>query len=514
MHKLIQKIIELAFILKIMGTNFKSPITFKSGIRSPIYFDWRKVSSSIELRNLITQALKEKVKDWKCTVVLGVAMGGIPPSERLADALGLPSAYIRPDAKNKGYGMGNVIEGASIAGEDVLIVEDLYSTGGSALANRKIALEHGAKSVKMISIFSYNMDRMKKEFAEAGVEPESLIIVDDVLPFMDSKLNDDEYEMLMDWVNDPEGWFERHKLQLEFGYVTNLRKSAFSSKSLICLGADPVIEALPLDYAKHGISGFNHYLNDLLEEMERHGIAPAAIKPNESCYMVHNRPLKNDFTGYESLGKVITTCDSMGIPSILDCKRGDIGNTSALYAKGYFEGWNPDALTVHCYMGDDSVLPFAEYCNTEKKKGIYVLDLTSNKGSENFQKKRMSSGKFLYEEVTDKIIEWATKRPGLGAVIGATHEQLFPILKSLAGKGIPGLIPGVGSQGASARYVVEVAQKAGYELDLLRINSSSGLTHPWYKKPGDKIPTAQEAIETCVSEFQKLNEEVGYMVEA
>jgi orotidine-5'-phosphate decarboxylase len=142
---------------------------------------------------------------------------------------------------------------------------------------------------------------------------------------------------------------------------------------------------------------------------------------------------------------------------------------------------------------------------------VYILVRTSNPGAADFQNRKMEDGRPLYQHVADKVIEWAKNRPGVGAVVGATSlPELGEILKMFAGKDIPVLVPGVGAQGGSAKNVAAIAREVGFELELLRINSSSGLTHPWYKNLGDAIPEVDMCIEMCINELKKLNEEVGY----
>ena len=132
---------------------------------------------------------------------------------------------------------------------------------------------------------------------------------------------------------------------------------------------------------------------------------------------------------------------------IADAKRGDIGNTSAQYAKTFFETYNFDAVTVAPYMGEDSVRPFLEY----KNKVTIVLGLTSNKGAHDFELQKLQSGENLYQHVLKTASKWGTKE-NLMFVVGATQsEELEDIRKIVPDHFL--LVPGVGAQGGSMKDV-------------------------------------------------------------
>lgn len=153
---------------------------------------------------------------------------------------------------------------------------------------------------------------------------------------------------------------------------------------------------------------------------------------------------------------------------IADAKRGDIGNTSAMYARAFFEDLDVDALTVAPYMGEDSVTPFLNY----KDKWVVLLALTSNKGSHDFQLTTDENGKRLFEEVLDKSQKWANDEQMM-YVVGATQGKLFADIR----KHVPNhflLVPGVGAQGGSLEEVC----KYGMTSDCgLIVNSSRGIIY-------------------------------------
>ncbi len=154
---------------------------------------------------------------------------------------------------------------------------------------------------------------------------------------------------------------------------------------------------------------------------------------------------------------------------IADAKRGDIGNTSKMYAKTFFEGdTQVDALTVAPYMGEDSVSPFLGY----EGKWVILLALTSNKGSHDFQLTESADGERLFEKVLRRSQQWATDEQMM-YVVGATQGQMFEDIRRLAPTHFL-LVPGVGAQGGSLQEVC----KYGMIKDCgLLVNSSRGIIY-------------------------------------
>jgi len=507
-----EKLVDLVMKYGIIGTNFKQPITFKSGIKSPIYCDFRKVSSYPDLRDLIIESLKE-IFSGKVDCLFGVAVGAVPHSAIVAEKMYLPSGYVRPDAKIKDHGLKKLIEGYDdISGKTIGLIEDLISTGGSIISDAQILQKYGAEKIIPVSIFSYGMERSKREFAEAGLELTSLITIYDVLPFLKNSLSHEDYENLEDWVRDPEGWFDRHKTEFEFGFLTQLRQSAKNTGSIICMGLDPVIESIPKEY-RQDIIGFYYFMRDVLSEMKNKGLSPGMFKPNLAWWQNHDYPGDRIYSGSGSLINLIKIIDSLflPVPICIDFKKGDIGTSSGKWASYGYERWNADAVTVHTYMGSDSIGPFTDYCNNDKGKGAYLLVKTTNKGASDLELKKMADGRFVYEQTAENVINWAQNKPGVGAVTaGNSPEELKVLGKIFAGKNIPLLIPGVGkSQGGDAGEVAQILKETNYELDLARINLSSGLTHPWYQ-PGKENPSTNECIDIIINTLRSLNEQVGF----
>ena len=153
---------------------------------------------------------------------------------------------------------------------------------------------------------------------------------------------------------------------------------------------------------------------------------------------------------------------------IADAKRGDIGNTSAMYARTFFEEYDVDSLTVAPYMGEDSVTPFLGY----KDKWVILLALTSNKGSHDFQLTESPDGERLFEKVLRRSQQWATDEQMM-YVVGATQGQMFEDIRRLAPTHFL-LVPGVGAQGGSLQEVC----RYGMTKDCgLLVNSSRGIIY-------------------------------------
>ena len=232
-----------------------------------------------------------------------------------------------------------------------------------------------------------------------------------------------------------------------------------TKKTFLCVGLDPDTEKIPsfLLEEEDPIFEFNKQIID--------STAPycVAYKPNNAFYEAYG------LSGLTSLEKTIRYIKSHYPDHFLiaDAKRGDIGNTSTMYAKAFFNRLNADAITVAPYMGSDSVKPFLEF----EKKWAIVLGLTSNKGSEDFQQLTINHRE-LYLHVIETCAQWGTDR-NMMFVVGATKAQMLSDIRKI----IPNhflLVPGVGAQGGSLEEVC----KHGLNKDIgLLINSSRGIIY-------------------------------------
>ena len=189
-----------------------------------------------------------------------------------------------------------------------------------------------------------------------------------------------------------------------------------------------------------------------------------AYKPNLAFYEAY---------GIKGMKAFIKTCNYIKRRHkhhliIADAKRGDIGNTSQMYARTFFEEYDLDALTVAPYMGEDSVKPFLGY----EGKWVVVLALTSNAGSQDFQFTEDRNGERLFEKVLKKSSQWGTE-DNMMYVVGATQGRMFEDIRRIAPRHFL-LVPGVGAQGGSLEEVC----KYGMNDDCgLLVNSSRGIIY-------------------------------------
>lgn len=229
-----------------------------------------------------------------------------------------------------------------------------------------------------------------------------------------------------------------------------------NKKSFLCVGLDTDINKIPTFLRSYDdpIFEFNKRVIDATADL------CVAYKPNIAFYESLGPK------GWESLEKTMDYIPD-NIFTIADAKRGDIGNTSRMYAKTFFEYFDFDSVTVAPYMGVDSVAPFLEFDD----KWVILLGLTSNEGSQDFQQLR-SDDIPLYESVIRKSQEWGSPS-NLMYVIGATHPESFAEVRSMAPDHFF-LVPGIGAQGGDLDGVVT----NGLNEDCgLLINSSRGIIY-------------------------------------
>ena len=270
-----------------------------------------------------------------------------------------------------------------------------------------------------------------------------------------------------------------------------LIEQIFTKKSFLCIGLDTDLNKIPkfLLNEEDPIFSFNKAIID------RTAPYCVAYKPNLAFYECYG------LKGMEAFEKTITYLKEK-YPNhfiIADAKRGDIGNTSKMYAQTFFKEYNVDALTIAPYMGEDSVKPFLEY----EGKWVILLALTSNKGSHDFQLFEDKDGVRLFERVLSKAQEWGTTE-NLMFVVGATQGSLFADIRKLAPDSFL-LVPGVGAQGGSLQEVC----KYGMNKDCgLLVNSSRGIIYAsseanFAEIAGEKAKELQQEME---KELDKLKE--------
>lgn len=256
--------------------------------------------------------------------------------------------------------------------------------------------------------------------------------------------------------------------------------------SFLCVGLDTDINKIPAHIAgdNDAIFKFNKAIID--------ATAPycVAYKPNLAFYESLGA------NGWIALEKTIQYIKEKYPDQfiIADAKRGDIGNTSKLYARSFFEHLDVDAITVAPYMGEDSVTPFLGY----EGKWVILLALTSNKGSHDFQLIKDDNGRRLFENVILTSKNWADEDQMM-YVVGATQGSLFEDIRKIAPDSFL-LVPGVGAQGGS----LEEVAKYGMNKDCgLLVNSSRGII---YASGGEDF------AEAAGNEARKLRDQMSQLL--
>lgn len=257
----------------------------------------------------------------------------------------------------------------------------------------------------------------------------------------------------------------------------HLVKEIKKKQSFLCIGLDTDLKKIPKHLLKYSdpVFEFNKRIIEATHDL------CVAYKPNLAFYEAHGSK------GWRSLEKTLQLIPR-NIFTIADAKRGDIGNTSALYAQAFFKTLNFDAVTVAPYMGSDSVLPFLTYRN----KWVILLALTSNTGAGDFQTRRLMPSNFpddrvsepslpyrekqssylLFEEVIERSLRWGN-RDNMMYVVGATRaDALIEIRKIIPRHFL--LVPGVGAQGGSLQEVCKYGLTN--ECGLL-VNSSRNILY-------------------------------------
>ena len=191
-----------------IGFSPDSPITFKSGIRSPVYVDNRRLISHPAAWHVIIEGFETIIesRDLQFDIVAGVAVGGVPHSSALAYSMSRPSVFIRKESK--GHGMGNRVEGGAVAGRQVLLVEDLITTGGSSMSALGALRESGAKATDALAIISYGFDEARLAFDRANISLHTLTDFETLLELAleCQRVNADQVRLIRRWLADPYAW--------------------------------------------------------------------------------------------------------------------------------------------------------------------------------------------------------------------------------------------------------------------------------------------------------------------
>ncbi len=245
-------------------------------------------------------------------------------------------------------------------------------------------------------------------------------------------------------------------------FYQKIQALSHTRNTSLCIGLDPDLEKIPTHFSRT-MSGLQAFLEEMIE-----GTADLCL-----CY----KPNISFFEGFGLEGlKLLETLRKRipsEIPMIIDAKRGDIGNTSAMQARYLFDYLGADATTLHPYMGFDSLEPFFRY----QDKYHFVLALTSNPGAKDFEMEPMSDGTPLYSHVIKRCLEWNNHFHNIGLVVGATHQELRKARGQ--SENLLFLIPGVGAQGGDYHF----ATHAGKNVDNnVLVNVSRGILYAFSEK--------------------------------
>jgi orotidine-5'-phosphate decarboxylase len=250
--------------------------------------------------------------------------------------------------------------------------------------------------------------------------------------------------------------------------------------SLLCIGLDTALDKIPESLKQHHdpLFTFNKAIIDATADFA------AACKVNTAFYEACG------LDGWRALAETFSYLPS-DVIKIADAKRGDIGNTSAMYARAFFKEMRADAITVNPLLGGDSVEPFLQ----DPQKGVFFLCLTSNPGSRDLQ--YFSNGQqSLFEKIISLVKAW-NKNNNCGLVVGATHPQELAQVREMASN-LPLLIPGIGAQGGDIDAAVARGTDANASNALF--NSSRAII---YASQGDDF--AQAARDAAEETWKKLN---------
>ena len=260
-----------------------------------------------------------------------------------------------------------------------------------------------------------------------------------------------------------------------------LFKQIQKKESFLCIGLDTDLQKIPthlLDF-EDPVFEFNKQIIDATHDL------CVAYKPNIAFYESMGAK------GWASLQKTLDYIPK-DIFTIADAKRGDIGNTSKMYAKTFFNTYNFDSVTVAPYMGSDSITPFLDF----EGKWVIVLALTSNQGGLDFQMIKDSEGVMLYQKVLEKVQAYGQN---IMFVVGATRAEALKEVRDIAPDNFL-LVPGVGAQGGSLE---EVANYGMNEHCGLLVNSSRGIIYASSSKDFAAV-ARQKALELQISMSQML----------
>jgi orotidine-5'-phosphate decarboxylase len=228
-------------------------------------------------------------------------------------------------------------------------------------------------------------------------------------------------------------------------FTEKLQRRVDFTGSRLCVGLDP----------RPGDGGAAHAKDFLLRVIAETSEHAASFKPNMAYFEAMG------IEGIRVLEEVLAAIPD-GVPIILDAKRSDIGETQKYYAQGYFHGWNVDAVTLNPFLGYDSIEPFLDF----EGKGVYLLAVTSNPGSADFQRQTLADGRQVFELVTalGERAKSESRATDVGYVVGLTNAEA--VLSKMPDA--PLLVPGLGAQGGDLAALAGAKRSAPDVINVSR----------------------------------------------
>ena len=227
-------------------------------------------------------------------------------------------------------------------------------------------------------------------------------------------------------------------------FFGRLQQRQLDINSRLCIGLDPDLSRIPEVFKNkpQPIFQFNKAIIDATSDLA-------------SCY----KPQIAHYASVAAEDELMATIDyiqNLGIPVLLDAKRGDVGSTAEMYARELFDRYGADAATVNPYLGKDSIDPYLEY----QDRGVFVLCRTSNPGGTDLQNLVLENGDTLYEHVAKQAVTHWNYNGNVGLVVGATRPEELRGIRSICGD-MTLLLPGVGAQGADVKEMIGAGQGGG-----------------------------------------------------
>ncbi len=271
-----------------------------------------------------------------------------------------------------------------------------------------------------------------------------------------------------------------------------LFKNIKKKRSFLCVGLDTDVDKLPdgIDRSSKGVFEFNRQIIDATHEF------CVAYKVNTAFYESMGS------AGWEAMEHTVKYMQVVcpGVFTIADAKRGDIGNTSGMYASAFFEHLNFDSITIAPYMGEDSIAPFLKYTG----KWVILLALTSNKGAEDFQLKELARSfknekVKLFQEVIRTAQNWGHLE-NMMFVVGATRPEMLAEVRAIAPDHFL-LVPGVGVQGGSLQEVSRYGMNktCGLLVNISRSILYAGKDSNFAQKAKEEAKKIQEEMEKIIA---------------